>query len=233
VNRDDTLTISAIAITAMCVATFAHEAAGHGSACLLQGDRITQLTSVYFQCSIKTGVAAAGPLGNFVAGLLGWIGLKALPERAARGRLFALLTLAFSLFWAAGYAIYSAVLNDGDYAFAARDLLGSPPWWRIAAIMVGIALYVLCNRLVVQRTSVLRIAWVAATTAAAAAALLYTPDRIGSVEQALLEIGAASLPLLGNRAPDDTPAIMRSPVWIAVALVVFAGFAATLGRGIP
>ena len=39
-------TVAAIAIIAMVLATAAHEAIGHGAACLLAGGHITQLTSV-------------------------------------------------------------------------------------------------------------------------------------------------------------------------------------------
>ena len=113
--RDNRLTVAAIAILAMCAATFAHEAAGHGTACLLLGGRITQLTSVYFDCS-RHGIwlPAAGPLGNLVAAALSAIALRRLPLGKPGGRLLLAMILAFSLFWAAGYLLYSAVTGEGD-----------------------------------------------------------------------------------------------------------------------
>ena len=47
-NTDDRLTVFAIAILAGCIATAAHEAVGHGTACIVLGGTITRLTSVYF-----------------------------------------------------------------------------------------------------------------------------------------------------------------------------------------
>lgn len=231
----------------MTVATFAHEAAGHGGACLIAGGRTTQLTSVYFDCSAMTGyVALGGPLGNFAAALLGWAGLRVLPQAEVRARLMALLVLAFSAFWGAGYLIYAMAKGHGDYALAAHELLALPPEvWRPAGILLGIGLYWVSIRLVGswagrvtgdRAATLLRTAWIAASAAAVLAAALYQPNPAGAMIQAGLEIGAASLPLLFPRrrgiGEPATPAISRSLGLIVAAIALLAVFAATLGRGV-
>ena len=251
-HTDDRATVFAIAILAACIATTAHEAAGHGSACLLFGGTITRLTSVYFQCSThSTWIAAGGPLANLVAFGVAWCGLLLAPLGMTRMRLLLLLTMTISIFWFAGYLIYSALLNDGDLYFVARDLFGNPGLaLRTGGIAVGIAFYWLgiqAMRSFTARIShdirrarrLLRQSWLAASLSGCVAALAYAPDRLGAIGQAALEIGAACLPMLGRvaigpaHANPDTGKIGRSWAWISVSLLVFALFVVILGRGVP
>jgi hypothetical protein len=244
--RDDAITVGAMAVIAMCVATAAHEAAGHGGACLLLGGRITLLTSVYFRCAVESPlVSPAGPLGNLMAGLAGWSMLRLLPQSWPRTKLFSLFLTAFSFFWAFGYLVYSLARNDGDYAIAFRDLLGvQDTSARAIGIATGVALYLLfsgafastARKLFGERaTGLLQTAWLAASAAAVGAAALYAPDRRGAMIEAALEIGAASIPLLIPRrnAPrtGTLRPISRSPKWVAAAIAVFGVFALTLGAG--
>ncbi|MEQ1820279.1 MAG: hypothetical protein ABL871_16890 [Terricaulis sp.] len=250
--NDDIATVVAIAILAACVTTIAHEAAGHGLTCLALGGDITQLTSVYFQCSVpSTAIAAAGPLGNLIAAALSFWLFSRTPQTATRTRLFLLLTMAFSIFWFAGYLGYSAARQTGDLYFVATDLIGDPPLaLRIGAIIAAMMFYfvgVRATRHLTDQLSrdprrtrrILYIAWIAASLASIAAGLTYAPDRIGAAVQAALEIGAASLPLLtrGVVAPiganDPNPLIPRSWPWIAAPAIAYALFIATLGHGLP
>ncbi|SRR5579885_469585 len=246
--RDDMRMAASLAAIAMCVATAAHEAAGHGSACLLAGGRITELTSVYFRCTAgSASVSLAGPLGNLTAGILALIALKAVPPRAVRARLLAVGVMALSLFWAAGYLVDSMIENRGDYAIAGQVFLGEPSGlWRAPGILLGIGLYLTAARLVAgamrgfspaRTRNLLRATWLAATAFAMLAAVFYTPDRSGAIGQGFLEIGANSFPLLiigwRKKEPEnDAPAITFDTGWFAAAVAIFAVFAATLGRGI-
>jgi len=250
IGRHDPITVMAIAAAAASIAAFAHEAAGHGGACLALGGRITQLTSVYFHC--KPGdawIAAAGPIGNLVAFALSWAGLTALPGGRPRLRLMLMLIMGFSIFWAAGYLPYSMWRHDGDYYFAARDLIPGPGIvWRWGGVVLGVLLYLLGGVTVARagaawtdQASVVRmrrLAWLAGTLSAVAAAALYAPGRAEAMAQALLEVGVASLPLLLALRPRASAGVAEAPVnhslpWIAGALLIFAVFAATLGRGLP
>ncbi len=244
--RDDAITVGAVAIIAMSVATAAHEAAGHGGACLLLGGRITLLTSAYFHCAVESiFVSPAGPLGNFAAGFAGWAALRLLPASFPRATLFSLLVSAFSFFWAFAYLVSSLATNNGDYAIAFRDFLGNHDMlWRIGGIITGAALYLLFSRALaswatnlfgLRTTHLLKTAWLAATVATVASAALYAPGRGHAMLEAGLEIGVASIPLLiPRRRPAGTgeiPLVTRSAGWIAAAIIVFAVFAFTLGAG--
>jgi hypothetical protein len=243
-------------VIAACLATIAHEAIGHGGACLASGGHITLLTSVYFDCDLRSvWIAPAGPAGNLVAGVLAWALLKVLPTGRPRARLLLLLMMAFSVFWAAGYLMYSMTLGIGDWAIAARDAFGQPEWpWKLAGWVLGVLLYRFGIRETVRAArpftrdqeeitgirarSLLRLSWSAAAISACLAAALYAPGRLGAIKQAALEIGAASLPLLiisprAPRAADRTELLLgRSRLWIGLGVLLFLLFAATLGRGI-
>lgn len=250
-RKDDLSTVSAIAILAVCITTTAHEAIGHGSACLALGGHITQLTSVYFDCSVHdVWLPAAGPLGNLSAALLAWLALRALPAGSPRLRLLLLLTMAFSIFWAAGYLLYSAVTGEGDNAIVARILFGEPDWpWRIALFMLGLILYRFGTRAVAlearpfanqegRARNLLYLSFVAASLASVIAALFYAPDRLHAAIQGALEIGGAAIPflflprLIKPKGTEESQ-IARSFFWIAVCALVFIALVATLGRGLP
>jgi hypothetical protein len=247
---DDILTVCAIAVLAVCATTVAHELIGHGGACLALGGQITQLTNVYFQCSVQSVfVAPAGPAGTIFVGMLAWIAQRILSPQFSRARLLALLVMAFSFFWEAGYLISSMVTGHGDTFTAAQDLLSGPQWvWRTALGLAGVILYVLFIRILGKSVAgfttepgrvspILGTAWLTAMATAWIAALLYAPARGDSFTGATCEILAACpmlYPFNRIRATqsDAAPPILRSYIWIGVAIVVLTVFAATLGRGI-
>ncbi len=80
--------------------------------------------------------------------------------------------------------------------------------------------------------------WGWATIVACAAAALYAPDRLLSLRQGALEIGASSWPLLfiGRAVPAASAgegATMLKPSWTwrVAAILIWLGFAWTLGQG--
>lgn len=251
-HGDDIATVAAVAVLATCIATAAHEAVGHGLTCLALGGEITQLTSVYFQCSAQsTGIAAGGPLGNLLAARIAGWAFTLTPKRHSHLRLALLLVLALSLFWFAGYLIYSAALRTGDLFFVALDLFGPPTLaLRIGAIIAGTLIYFLAVNVIRRLGAALSrdpkrvrrllvISWVAAALSATAAAFAYAPSPVAAATQAALEIAAASLPLLARAmvapiGPADPAAVApRSWAWIGASIVAYALFIATLGRGLP
>jgi hypothetical protein len=243
--QDDRWTVAAIAIAAMCIVTADHEAIGHGTACLSQGGQIERLTSVYFDCSVKRGiVAAGGPIGNLIGAAIAWLLLQVTPARMPRLRLLLILITAFAVFWEAGYLLKAMIDADGDSYFAFRGLFGQPDtWWRAAGIVLGLALYLLGIRITLHSArgvapSAPRTAWIVGTIAAALATLAYAPAPFAAMQQAVLEIGVASLPLLfvarrlAAQKALGSWQIGRSLWWIAGPAIVYIVFVATLGRGI-
>jgi hypothetical protein len=247
--HDDMATVIAIAAMAACTSDLAHEAMGHGSACLLSGAQITLLNNAFFTCShVGHYVAVAGPLGNLTAGLIAFLAQSLIPVRRPGLRLYALLVMSFSLFWEAGYLIQAMIRDSGDSVFAYRELIGPEnATVRIVAVAIGIAAYFLFSRMLTSGAVVfagapgrvawlLRPAWLAGVAAMALAASLFAPDRWGAMHDAALSI-AASFPLLFPGRPARMPAefappIARNRAVIALGALVFVAFAMTLGRGV-
>ena len=251
-DKNDWLTVAAVAVLAMCLATFDHEALGHGTACLLVHGHIQVLSSSLFRCDVKSGwIDPAGPAVNLLMGTLALLWVRFVRVQSLTARLFLILVTAFSYFWESGYAIRAMYRHDGDLYFFAEFLFGRVSMWqRWLAAGAGLALYILAARIVSDALlrlwpharatrSVARIAWVSGTVSAGIAALAYAGSGWGDLRDAVLEIGGASFPLLFIPLRDRrieprqrTAFIERSPLTIAVSLVVYAGFVATLGRGI-
>ncbi len=231
---------AAIGIIAACLSIVGHETIGHGGACLAAGGHVTLLNIVDFHCAIaRPWIDLAGPAGNLALALVG--ALLARPALPSGARLLGLILFAINAFWIAGYLVYAGVLNAGDWAYPAQAFMAREAPWRPIAIIVGAALYVLIMRRIAAWTplaaaDVLRTAYVAASVATVLAAALYAPARGHVVQQAFLEMGAASLGLWfavrrARGAGDWTPP--TSPVWAGMALVLFVALAAIQGPGLP
>src|ERR1039458_624934 len=147
-------TLAAIAAVAFILACVAHEPIGHGGMCLAVGGRVTLLTSVYFHCTNGGPLTdAAGPLMNLIVGAACWSLARSRPL-ASQSRLFFALAMAFNLFWGAGYFIFSAVTNTGDWAFVLRGLSLEPRWvWRLLMGALGVVIYVCTVRAIAANVS--------------------------------------------------------------------------------
>ena len=251
-QNNDWATVAAIALAAMCVVTTVHEALGHGGACLALGGRIALLTSSLFHCGLGSPwISPAGPIANLLGGTLLLLALSLVPRRLAALRLFLVLVTSFSFFWEGAYAIKAMLARNGDLYFAGQDFLGEPSlWWRIAGAVAGLCLYLFTARWASLRlggfapdtaaaSRLARTAWIAATLGTALAALAYPGEGWDGMKDAVLEIGAASLPLLfmpfRNQAPMETSnflSIGRGGKTISFSLAVFAVFVLTLGHGL-
>lgn len=247
--KNDWLTIAAIGLLAMCMGPFDHEAFGHGGVCLLLGGHIRLLTTSLFRCDVRSiWIDPAGPAMNLFVGLSALIVRTLLPLRFSKTRLFLILVTAFSFFWEGGYLILAMLRQNGDLYFFAQYMLGHVTVAeRLIAAALGLALYMATSRLTSRALlttalnakaarAVARTVWLAATMGIILAA---AAGRWRGFSDAVMEIGLASFPLL--LIPHDkhempgtvsSPAITRNYPVIALALIVFAVFVATQGRGI-
>ena len=249
---DNLPTIGTLALIAMCLVTFTHEGLGHGGACLALGGRVELLTSSLFRCDrASPAIDAAGPLANLLLGLAALALRSRIAGRRVVLRLFLILVTAFSLFWDGGYLVQAMLLLDGDFYFAARDLMGEPSLgWRIVLGALGAAIYaaavVVTARALrtlwpdrARARRVARTAWLVATAGATLAALLYQgPDTGRNLHDAVMEIGLAAVPLLlipggmgGPLVGEDWARIEFSPAVVILAVVVFGLFAVIQGVG--
>jgi hypothetical protein len=251
-DKNDWLTVAAIGLLAMCVVTVDHEALGHGGACLAVHGHILMLSSSVFRCDRQSGlIDAGGPMTNILFGLIALALRLVAPPRLIKLRLFLVLVTAFSFFWEGGYLIHAMHREDGDLYFFAQRWLGTVTvWQRWIGAALGVAFYLLSALLVARALmilwpeakkarSVARTVWLSATIGAALAALAYAGGVKGDLQDAVLEIGAASLPLLfipirSRQHPDASQValIARSYPVIILAVALYALFVATLGRGL-
>ena len=236
-------TLGAIAAVAFIVACVAHEAIGHGGMCLAVGGRITLLTSVYFHCTNGGPLTdAAGPLMNLIVGAACWSLARNRPL-ASQSRLFFVLAMAFNLFWGAGYLIFSAVTNTGDWAFVLRDLSLEPRWlWRLLMGALGVSVYVRSARAVasdVPPGTPLVWPYLVAGVVSCVAALFFAGPALLAVREAAQEsLGAAvGLLFLTYRSSKQahalpTPSLVaHSNGWLLFSALVTMLFFLVLGRG--
>ena len=251
----DWYTVAAIGLIAMCVVTVDHEALGHGGACLAMGGHITVLTSSVFRCNVHSvWIDPAGPGANVLAGTVSMLMATRIPRHLTALRLLLTLVTSFSFFWEAGYLIKAMLDRRGDLYFTAEDFLGEPSfWWRATGVAIGVILYWVTARWASRALTGLfpntglarraaRVAWVAATVGTALATLAALPQVGGgllALKDAVLEIGAASFPLLliprkrsGPTADSNPTSVGRSVMTICLSLALYLVFAATLGRGL-
>ncbi len=232
-------TFVGMAVLAFIIACVAHEAAGHGLACLGSGGRITLLTSVYAQCHpSRPLVDLAGPLMNLVVAAAAAVAMHHAPKPSARAVFLGLL-LAFSGFWGAGYCIFSAVTDSGDLAFVVRDLSLEPRWlWRLGMGLAGLLLYRVIRRqaaTVLPHGRLLLLAYCIVGAVSCLAVLFYQGAQLPALRESAQESLLAPIGLLflafGKR-PSKPYQGRASPGIIAAGVVVTLVFWLTLGRGV-
>ncbi|WP_309629117.1 hypothetical protein [Brevundimonas sp.] len=248
------MTVAALAVLAAVTVTVAHESVGHGSVCLALGGRVTLLTTSLFRCDVPSFlIDLGGPLTNLGLALVAALASRVTGPGRPAVTLYLVLIAAMGAFWDGGYLVQAMLTRDGDLYFAWAGLIGEPSGLvRGVGALVGAAIYLagvgfasrglsrLAEPAEARRTA--RIAWLAATVATVGAALLYRGGPGAGLLDAFMEIGAASLPLLlmpltlplltTPRAPVTARSIRRNPAIIGMAVVLFAAFALTMGRGL-
>jgi hypothetical protein len=224
------------------VAALAHEAVGHGGACLVNGGEITLLSVIWFRCSPGgTLIDLAGPIAGLIGGLSG-LALAALgPRSALRVRLFGLLLGSFGLFWFSAQMVSQTVSGMDDWQIAATWPMGL----RVAAVTSGVVVY----------GSMVRLAWWLARSIGRGPSgwrRLLTPYAAGALGlvacaslrpndgSALETVRAVGLAPLGylwavtrpSMANSTSGHIDRSWPWIISGLVGLVLYAIAFGRGL-
>ncbi|MGB7548147.1 MAG: hypothetical protein WBM14_10390 [Terracidiphilus sp.] len=258
--RDDLWTVAAIAVLASIVANVAHETIGHGAGLLLAGGRSGILTTTRLIVPRPVPDPAwrifdlGGPAGNLLFAGLAWLGLRLLPAARTQWRLFCWLLMAFSLFWAFGYLLFSGVVERGDWlallpdhGWPGRVLLAVAGFLlyeasiRIGAHSLGGIVYGSAANVQVRAKRLVGIAWLAGGLIAIAGPAL---DPRGALEMlnsgALASLGFAvgllriprRLKAVASPSTVQDSTITRSIVWRAAALAASLFFIFVLGRGI-
>jgi hypothetical protein len=144
------LTLIAIGTISYIIADIAHEAIGHGGACLLGGGKIALLTSVYFRSEVHSFITDTfGPVANLATGLLIWTLLRKANYAKIYFQLLLLDTMIFNFFWFSWQCFYTGITNKGDFAY---DIKGTTELftWRILLIIVSILSYIGSSYLIVK-----------------------------------------------------------------------------------
>jgi hypothetical protein len=261
-ERDDLLTVAAVAVVAYISANVLHEGLGHGGACLLVSSCDPRLlTTAYFE-SDTTGatasglkwLAAGGTLVNAAAGLVFlWLHRRAAGWPGAL-RYFLWCSMSVNLLVAAGYPLFSGAIGVGDWVQVSE---GWGPLARPALTIVGLILYLAAVRVALVELASLvgtgrpvavgrgvRLTLVAYIVGCVASTLgaLFNPLGAGLVAMSAAAhfggtSGLAWMPQLLGAAwlPAARVAplrVDRSWAWVGGALLALAVHVGMLGRGV-
>lgn len=224
-----------------------HEVLGHSIACLLQGNKITLLTSVYFR-STPPGIFTdlGGPMSNLVFALIIYFFLVQRKTSSPQWRLFLFDAMAYNLFLFSGTILQSPFSRTGDWTYAMMALDNGVSG-KLILVVLGLAAYYVSIKIVRKEALALtpRIAplssrkstyysYFGAATAAFVGGLFFPFDPIHTAIGGLFEM-IASLPILfavtDTKPAAALPEIGRSWVVEASVLLLFVAFCLTLGRG--
>ena len=238
------INVVAIAALTFTVACASYEVLGHGAACLLEGGRITLLTSVYFHCE-NAGVITdlAGPSANLLLGSEAYVLLEK-RDWSPNVRHVLVLTLAFNLFWLAGCMLVSAAANKSDFAYPLRVLAVNPPWLgRVMLGALGLLVYWFGMRITFKHAAEgtsLAVSYAVAGVISCGAALFFVGSVAPAVGEAALESFGAAIGLLllagGRSRRLSLNSFSISPPsgygWLGAGALATIAFFLLLGRGL-
>ena len=239
---------SLIGVAAYMAADVIHEVIGHGGTCLIIGQKIKLLTSVYFRSqpgSIITDLG--GPISNLFFGLLIFYFLRKKKNLSILPGLLLFLTMLYSFYWFSGTIIESSFSGSGDWTYLIKqlDLRGLG---KIILIITGMAAYYFTIRVNYRQYNEIRLtysefplkqfiygSYIAAALAAVIAGLFFTPDRIMAAREGLLEM-IASIPIIFIGAKDKLRIEAYNiksnlNIFNFIVTILFIIFCFTLGQG--
>jgi hypothetical protein len=147
-QRIDSLTLIGLVLLLAPLLTIVHEVGGHGGACLATGGTIKEIGAHYLDCASTSETSArlvslAGAGIDVVVGALAWLCWRGARNPLLRTTLW--IVAVDKLLLAAGYPLFSGVMNAGDFSVGADRSLGalpSPLLWRVGFILFGLGSYV-------------------------------------------------------------------------------------------
>lgn len=226
------------------IADILHEVIGHGGTCIIYGNKVELLTSVYFKSSPgNAAVDIGGPFANLIFGCLTLYVLR----KTFFVRLLLFQVAAYNLFWFSGTILHSAI-SPGDWTFAVNEII-TEPFGKFSLIIFGMLSYILVIRyLNAYLDATLKknqgeplakqdifVSFLFASAAALLAGLLFKPDRLHAAMEGLLEM-AASLPILFLKFRENSFAenhnFNRLHFFGFTVFVLYLVFCLALGQGI-
>ena len=239
------LYLATVGILAYFVADIIHEVIGHAGTCLIIGNKIELLTSVYFKSTPgNILVDIGGPTANLIFGGLAFYILT----RTSFAKLFLFQVTAYNLFWFSGTILHSGISKTGDWTFAVKEIVREP-YAKVLLIISGILFYsvilrILNSYLFYQNTRKqiepltkknIFYSYIFASISAFVTGLFFQSDRLHSALEGLLEM-AASLPILflkfRDNSIDENYKFKLNYYFGLTVLIFYLAFCLTLGKGI-
>jgi hypothetical protein len=239
------LYLATVGILSYLVADVIHEVIGHGGSCLVIGNKIELLTSVYFKSSPgNILVDIGGPIANLIFGGLSLYILT----KTSFAKLFLFQVTAYNLFWFSGTILHSAISKTSDWTFAVKEVFREP-YAKILLTISGILFYAIVLRVLNFYLSIknkeqqiepltknnIFYSFIFASVAAFVAGLFFQSDRVHSALEGLLEM-AASLPILflkfRDNSIDENYKFRLNYYFGLTVLIFYLAFCLTLGKGI-
>jgi len=242
------ITFCLIGIAAYMATDIIHEVIGHSGTCLIIGQKIKLLTSVYFKSkpgSVLTDLG--GPGSNLLFGYLIFYILKKNKNIPITLRLLLTLTMIYNFYWFSGTILQSSFSKIGDFTYAVKQLnIGM--FGKFILITGALASYYFTIRL--NKTHFNKISlllpefplkqfvyysYIAAAVSATIAGLFFPFERIMAAHEGLLEM-IASLPIVFIGSKDklkiDVYNIKSNLITFnLIVIILYILFCFTLGRG--
>ena len=242
------LSISSIGVLSYILTDIIHEVIGHGGTCIILGQEIKLLSSVYFKSKPGSFVTdLGGPFANLFFGLVIYAFLSLRKNLSVFSVLLLFTTMSYNLFWFSGTILQSSFSRTGDWTYVITKLnIGTMQ--KPVLVILGIIAYffsIKCIRTQLDKINlnfnqlplkqIIYYSYFAAAAAAVIAGLFFKYDRVHSAFEGLLEM-IASLPILFIGGTEKVKNNIYEPsiniIFSIATFILLIIFCLTLGVGI-
>jgi hypothetical protein len=225
-----------------------HECLGHGGMCLLLGNKISLLNSVYFKSSIGNYLTdIGGPIANVIAGILIYVLIRKSRNLPFLSKWLLLHIMVYNLCWFSGTLLDSIININGDWSHAANELKLNSHITHWLLLIVAVLSYIIFLRMTracleqqfqgssYSKKQLILYPYLFAIASASVAGFFFAGDRLSTAFGGALEM-VSSLPFLfipfkTNRSLETRSHGFGYPFLVA-AFTLFILFCLTLGKGI-